>query len=164
MTPQQVLLVQQSFEKLAAMGAPAWERFYSELFMIEPSLKRMFKGDMHEQRKKLLAALALAIRALNAPAKSLDPLKALAVKHVGYGVKAHHYTYMGNALLRTIERGLGKDFTPELRNAWVAAFQTLATIMMEAAYGQNPSGTKRRRLTVPTEAGRAVAEMWIIPT
>jgi len=82
MTPQQVELVQQSFEKLAAMGDPAWDGFYIELFAIEPSLKRMFKGDKHAQRKKLLAALALVIGALRAPAKILDPLKALAVRHV----------------------------------------------------------------------------------
>ncbi len=74
MTPQQVELVQQSFEKLAAMGDPPWDGFYIELFAIEPTLKRMFKGDMHAQRKKLLAALALLIGALSAPAK--DPRSA----------------------------------------------------------------------------------------
>jgi hypothetical protein len=77
---------------------------------------------------------------LNAPARILDPLKKLAVRHVGYGVKPEHYTYMGNALLRTLEKGLGEDFTPDLRKAWVAAFQTLTAIMKEAAYG--PAITK----------------------
>ena len=65
----------------------------------------------------------------------LDPLKALAVRHVGYGVRPEHYTYMGNALLRTLDKGLGEEFTPELRGAWMAAFRTLASIMKEAAYG-----------------------------
>ena len=162
MTPQQVVLVQRSFEKLVAMGEPAWDGFYIELFAIEPLLKRMFKDDMHEQRKKLLAALALAIRALHAPAEILDPLKALAVRHVGYGVKPDHYTYMGNALLRTLEKGLGDDFTPELHNAWVAAFQTLATIMKEAAYGQNQTAPLDGAHRGPL-AGHAVAAKWIIP-
>jgi hemoglobin-like flavoprotein len=160
MTPQQVELVQQSFGKLAAMGEPAWDGFYIELFAIEPSLKRMFKGDMLEQRKKLLAALARVILALSAPATILDPLKALAVRHVGYGVRPEHYTYMGNALLRTLEKGLGEEFTPELRNAWMAAFQSLATIMKEAAYGTAKS--KMHHLP-PPEVECARSEMWIIP-
>ena len=160
MTPQQVELVQHSFDKLAALGEPAWDGFYVELFAIEPSLKRMFQGDMREQRKKLLAALARVIRALSAPAGILDPLKALAVRHVGYGVKPEHYTYMGNALLRTLEKGLGEEFTPELRNAWVAAFQALATIMKEAAYGT--VSTKMHPLPVPTVVSSR-SEKWIIP-
>lgn len=142
MTPQQVALVQESFEKIAAMGEPAWQSFYAELFALEPSLKQMFKGDISEQRKKLLAALALVMRALHAPATILAPLKSLAVKHVGYGVKPEHYTCMGHALLRTLNNALGDEFTPELRTAWAAAFQTLATIMKEAAYGRSQARIK----------------------
>jgi hemoglobin-like flavoprotein len=160
MTPQQVELVQRSFEKLTAMGETAWDGFYNELFAIEPSIRRMFKDDVHEQRKKLLAALALVIGALNAPARILDPLKKLAVRHVGYGVKPEHYTYMGNALLRTLEKGLGDEFTPDLRKAWMAAFQTLTAIMKEAAYG--PAITKARRLPAPV-VETASGETWMIP-
>jgi hemoglobin-like flavoprotein len=160
MTPQEVELVQQSFAKLSAMGEAAWDGFYNELFAIEPSIRRMFKDDVHEQRKKLLAALALVIGALNAPARILDPLRTLAVRHVGYGVKPEHYTYMGNALLRTLEKGLGEDFTPELRKAWVAAFQTLTTIMKEAAYG--PVRTTARHLPAPA-VETPPAETWMIP-
>jgi nitric oxide dioxygenase len=121
MNPQDVALVQQCFKKVAAMGEPVAELFYAELFAIDPSLRRMFKGDMGAQRKKLLAALAMIIGSLHAPAKIMEPAKALAVKHVSYGVMPVHYTYVGNALLRTLKKGLGNDFTPELRDAWVAA-------------------------------------------
>ena len=110
-------------------------RSYDELFAIDPSLRKMFKSDMSEQRGKLNAALALVIRSLHAPEKILAPVKSLAVKHVGYGVEPVHYTYVGNALLRTLAKGLGDKFTPELRQAWVEAFGTLANIMKEAAYG-----------------------------
>jgi Globin len=112
MTPQQVALVQESFEKIAAMGEPAWQGFYAELFAIEPSLKQMFKGDIGEQRKKLLAALALVMRALHAPATILDPLKSLAVKHVGYGVKPEHYTYMGHGAAAHAQQRPRRRFYP----------------------------------------------------
>ena len=142
MDARQVNLVQQSFEKVAAMGEPVAELFYGALFAIDPSLRRMFKGDMREQHKKLLGALALVVRSLHAPASILPAVTALAVKHVQYGVAPVHYTYVGNALLRTLKKGLGEQFTPELRDAWTEAFRLLAGIMKEAAYGRDLVGAK----------------------
>jgi nitric oxide dioxygenase len=97
---------------------------------------------MHEQRKKLLAALAMVVRSLHAPAQIVGPAKALAVKHVDYGVTPIHYTYVGNALLRTLKKGLGGQFTPELCDAWVEAFRMLADVMKTEAYGLNRAKTK----------------------
>jgi nitric oxide dioxygenase len=90
---------------------------------------------MREQGKKLLTTLAFVVRSLHAPDKILQPAKNLAVKHIAYGVKPEHYTLVGNALLRTLKKGLGAEFTPEVRAAWVEAFRMLATVMKEAAYG-----------------------------
>jgi nitric oxide dioxygenase len=135
MDRRQVDLVQQSFEKAAGLGEVVAEIFYAELFAIDPSLRAMFKGDMKEQGRKLLATLALVVRALHTPEQILQPARNLAVKHLDYGVAPEHYTYVGNALLRTLNKGLGADFTPEVREAWIAAFRTLAGVMKEAAYG-----------------------------
>jgi hemoglobin-like flavoprotein len=131
---RQVTLVQQSFEQAAALGEKVAEIFYAELFAIDPTLRSMFQGDMHEQRKKLLAALAMVVRALHTPEKIIGPAQKLAIRHLDYGVEPVHYTYVGNALLRTLKKGLGDQFTPELRDAWVEAFRTLATVMKQAAY------------------------------
>jgi hemoglobin-like flavoprotein len=135
MDQHKVALVQQSFEKVATLGVAAAELFYSELFAIDPSLKSMFSGDMKEQHKKLLAALGLVVRSLHEPEKIIGPVEKLAVKHLDYGVEPVHYTYVGNALLRTLKKGLGDDFTPELSDAWVEAFRLLAQVMKQAAYG-----------------------------
>jgi hemoglobin-like flavoprotein len=137
MDAKQVALVQQSFEKAAALGQQVADIFYGELFAIDPSLRAMFKGTMTEQKKKLLAALALVVRSLHTPEKIMRPVQDLAVKHLDYGVKAEHYTLVGNALLRTLKKGLGDEFTPELREAWIEAYKTLASIMKEAAYGKD---------------------------
>ena len=72
----------------------------------------------------------------------MQPAQNLAVKHVRYGVKPEHYTLVGNALLRTLKKGLGAEYTAELHDAWVAAFRTLANIMKEAAYGSAAARTK----------------------
>lgn len=142
MNSRDVLLVQESFQKVAALGEPVAELFYAELFAIDPSLREMFGGDMLQQRKKLLAALAMIVRSLHAPEQIVGPAKALAVKHLDYGVEPVHYTYVGNALLRTLKKGLGDQFTPQLRDAWVEAFRMLADVMKEAAYGSEQAAAR----------------------
>ena len=142
MDAHQVTLVQQSFEKAAALGEKVAEIFYAELFAIDPSLRQMFKGSMQEQHQKLLSALAMVVRSLHTPEKIIGAAQKLAVKHLDYGVAPVHYTYVGNALLRTLKKGLGDQFTPELRDAWVEAFRTLATVMKQAAYGDDAAKVK----------------------
>jgi hemoglobin-like flavoprotein len=142
MDARKIDLVQQSFEKVGGLGLKAAELFYSELFAIDPSLRAMFTGSMQEQHKKLLSALTLVVRSLHTPEKIVGAVERLAVKHVDYGVKPEHYTYVGNALLRTLKKGLGPEFTPEVSDAWVEAFRMLAQIMKQAAYGSVHSGVR----------------------
>jgi nitric oxide dioxygenase len=142
MDARKITLVQQSFEKVAAMGLKAAEIFYSELFTIDPSLRAMFKGNIQEQHKKLLSALALVVRSLHTPEKIVGAVERLAVKHLDYGVKPEHYTYVGNALLRTLRQGLKSEFTSELCDAWVDAIRMLVHIMRKAAYGSSQPGIR----------------------
>jgi hemoglobin-like flavoprotein len=142
LTQEQVALVQQSYEKAAGFGADAVATlFYAELFAIDPNLRSMFSGDMTEQGRKLMATLTLVVRALKTPEKILEAVQELGVRHVKYGVEPEHYTLVGNALLRTLKKGLGDEFTPETRDAWIAAYRMLSQIMKEAAYGPAPLKT-----------------------
>jgi nitric oxide dioxygenase len=144
MTPQQVALVQQSFEKTAPLGEKVAEIFYAELFAIDPSLRALFKGDMRTQGRKLLATLAVVVGGLDRPETVIPKAQQLAVKHLDYGVTARHYTLVGNALLRTLRKGLGEEFTPEVRAAWIAAYQVLADVMRAAAYGPTQQAAAAR--------------------
>ena len=134
MDAHKINLVQESFERVVALDVKAAELFYAELFAIDPSLRSMFNGAMQDQYKKLITALTLVVRSLHAPEKILNTVEKLAVKHLDYGVMPEHYTYVGNALLRTLKKALGSEFTPELCDAWTDAFRTLARVMKEAAY------------------------------
>lgn len=40
-------------------------------------------------------------------------IEAMAIRHTGYGVKESHYTIVGTALLWTLQKKLGKDWTEE---------------------------------------------------
>ena len=65
MTPEQVNLVQQSFAKVAPISEQAAVLFYDRLFEVAPGVKAMFPADMTEQRKKLMATLAVVVGGLS---------------------------------------------------------------------------------------------------
>jgi hemoglobin-like flavoprotein len=133
-TPEQIDKVQASFEKVVPIADKVADIFYDELFTIDPELKKLFKGDLSEQKKKLMQTLVIVIRGLKTPDKIIPAAEELARKHVKYGVKPEDYTSVGNALLRTLKKGLGDAFTDDLRQAWVEAFRLLADVMKKAAY------------------------------
>jgi hemoglobin-like flavoprotein len=136
MTPDQVKLVQQSFAKVAPIADQAAVIFYDRLFEVAPQVKAMFPADMIEQRKKLMATLSVVVNGLGNLETILPAASALATRHVSYGAKAEHYPVVGAALLWTLEKGLGDAWTPEVADAWTAAYGTLSGFMISEAYGR----------------------------
>src|SRR5437667_10282687 len=135
MTPDQVTLVQQSFSKVAPIADQAAVMFYDRLFEIAPQVSAMFPADMTEQRKKLMATLAVVVNGLTNLEAVLPAASALAKRHVAYGARPAHYPVVGGALLWTLEKGLGEAWTPDIAAAWTAAYGILSGYMISEAYG-----------------------------
>ena len=133
MTPQQIALVQSTWSKVVPIQDQAAKLFYDKLFEMDPSLRPLFKGDMVEQGRKLMAMINTAVNGLTRLNEIVPAVQALGRRHVGYGVKEVHYETVGAALLWTLEQGLGPSFTPEVRQAWATAYGLLAGVMKEAA-------------------------------
>lgn len=136
MTPEQVALVQQSFAKVAPIADTAAVMFYGRLFEVAPAVKAMFPPDMSQQRKKLMATLAVVVNGLSNLEAVLPAAGSLAVRHVAYGARPEHYPVVGAALLWTLERGLGDAWTPDVADAWTAAYGLLSAYMISEAYGR----------------------------
>lgn len=135
MNETQITLVQNSFAKIVPIKDAAAEIFYTDLFETAPEVQPYFAHtDMSKQGTKLMATLAVVVNGLRDLAKIVPVAEALAVKHVGYGVQAEDYDKVGASLLRTLEKGLGDGFTPEVADAWATAYGTLAGAMKAAAY------------------------------
>jgi hemoglobin-like flavoprotein len=134
MTPEQIKLVQDTFAKVGPISGKAAELFYGRLFEIAPQVRAKFPNDMTEQRKKLMATLAIVVNGLNNLDTILPAASALAKRHVSYGAEAAHYPVVGEALLWTLEQGLGPAWTPEVANAWTGAYTTLSGFMISEAY------------------------------
>ncbi len=132
-TPHQITLVQQSFAKVEPISEQAAVLFYDRLFELDPALKPMFKGDMAEQRRKLMATLGVAVKGLTRPETIIPVVKQLGVRHIGFGVREAHYDTVGAALLWALEQGLGDQFTDEVKDAWGAVYTLVAGVMKQAA-------------------------------
>lgn len=114
-TPIQISLVQRSFAQVAPIAEAAAEMFYRRLFELDPTLSRLFKGDMKQQGQKLMQMIGAAVRGLDDLARLVPVVQQLGVRHNGYGVRPEHYDKVGAALLWTLEKGLGPAYTPEVR-------------------------------------------------
>jgi hemoglobin-like flavoprotein len=132
MTPQETMLVQESFELLAPISRAAAYLFYDRLFELDPTLRPLFTGDIHEQGRKLMQIIAVAVNGIDQLDPLVPALQDLGRAHVRYGVVVEHYATVGAALLWTLERCLGEQFTPDVREAWAEAYAILATTMLSA--------------------------------
>ena len=133
MTPMQVGLVQESWKRVVPIKDEAAQLFYGRLFELDPKLQDLFKGDMAEQRRKLMAMIGAAVGSLDRPDALLPILRELGRKHLGYGVTTQDYDTVGSALLWTLEQGLGAAFTADVRGAWAETYGLVATTMQSGA-------------------------------
>ena len=132
-TPQQKELVQKTWTMVVPIADKAAELFYGRLFELEPEYKKMFKNDMTEQGKKLMKTINIAVTALDDVEPLVPVLKQMGADHAGYGVVERDYNVDGAALLWTLEQGLGEAFTDEVKSAWAAVYELLASVMKEGA-------------------------------
>lgn len=143
MTTDQVRLVKKSWSILQQIDPALMAGvFYSRLFTDKPSLRALFPTDMHQQYQKLVDMISLVIARLDRPDAMQGELAAMARRHTRYGVKEKHYALVGHALLWTLEKGLGKDWTAGMQAAWTACYQSLSEQMMRAARNEHPTGSQ----------------------
>ncbi|HWS70857.1 MAG TPA: globin family protein [Thermoanaerobaculia bacterium] len=133
MESSQIDLVQSSFAQVAIVAEDVASMFYWRLFTLDPELRAMFRGDMKEQGKKLMAMIGGVVGNLRNLDKVVPTIQSLGARHLGYGVRDEHYETVGTALLWTLEQGLGHGFTDDVRDAWTAAYTLLASTMRDAA-------------------------------
>ncbi|MBM3568533.1 MAG: hemin receptor [Alphaproteobacteria bacterium] len=133
MSEHECRLVQETFAMVEPIAAQAAAMFYDRLFVLNPDLKRLFRSDLKEQGRKLMAMIKTAVRGLDDLSKLVPAVRALGRRHAGYGVVAADYGTVAEALLWTLEQGLGTAFTDEVRTAWTKTYLTLAGVMREGA-------------------------------
>jgi len=129
----QIRTLQRSFKMVEPIADTAAALFYSRLFELDPSLKGLFRTDLKIQGKKLMSSIKLVVTGFDNPDRIIPAVSSLGKRHLGYGVQPEHYATVGQALLWTLEQGLGEAYTPEVAAAWTRAYGLLSDLMQEAA-------------------------------
>jgi hemoglobin-like flavoprotein len=146
-------LILNSWRLVIPIQDTAADLFYRRLFELQPSYQDLFKSDLATQKRKLIAMLGFIVRSLDWPDMAWRDTVAeeddlfLVVLALGrrhselYSVPDAAYTSVGEALLWTLDYGLGKEFTAPVRAAWTKVYGLVSTAM------------KMGRLSVQPRAG-----------
>ena len=129
-TAEQVKLVRQSYELVVPIADVASDLIYQRIFELAPAARDLFPSDLRAQKHRLMSAIGAAVELLDRPEELAQVLGRLGARHVRYGVVAEHFPIVGEAVLWTLEQGLGEAFTPEVRDAWAAVYGAITDLML----------------------------------
>ncbi len=122
-----------SFARVAANGDRVTLYFYSTLFLSYPDTREMFPTSMAGQRDRLFAALGRVVSDVDNLDALVPYLRQLGRDHRMFAVLADHYPAVGEALLATLAKFLGDEWTDDLAAEWTAAYGVVSDVMMRAA-------------------------------
>lgn len=143
LSKQQIELVKATVPVLREHGVALTSHFYKRMLSHNPELMQVFNmGHQRagfQQQALAGAVLAYAENIENLPAL-LGAVAHIANKHVSVGIRAEHYPIVGKHLIASIKEVLGDAATPELIDAWTAAYMQLADVLIgaeKAIYDKN---------------------------
>jgi len=61
----------------------------------------------------------------------LEILEELRQQHIQYGVKAHYYPFMGQALVYALKETIGTAMMPKVTKAWIKVYELLSGEIMK---------------------------------
>ena len=126
-------LLRSSWDLLRPHSGAASSAFYERLFELEPSIRKLFRGDLEAQRIKLVHMLEWIMAHMEDDVILIAGLQQMGKRHAAYGVTADHYAPVGSALTHMFQHTLGADFTPDMEDAWISAYAFLSSEMEHGA-------------------------------
>jgi nitric oxide dioxygenase len=128
-----IAVVKSTAPVLAEHGETLTRHFYKRMFSHNPEVIPFFNS-AHQEDGKQQRALAAAITAYAANIDNLEVLASavelIAQKHASLMIKPEHYPIVGENLLASIREVLGSAATEEIIEAWGAAYNFLAGILI----------------------------------
>ncbi len=141
--PGEVRLVCESFAQIQPRSEEVGATIFNQLFTLCPEIRGLFKGDQEAQQRKLMEMLSVLVSSRDNLETLIPIVKELGRRHAKYGVQDEYFSYVGAALLNTLEEHLKGEWNDELRNAWISTY-TLLAVTMKAEF--KTSRTHRRKL------------------
>uniref|UniRef100_A0A7S3Z6G4 Globin domain-containing protein n=1 Tax=Lotharella globosa TaxID=91324 RepID=A0A7S3Z6G4_9EUKA len=131
---------------------------FENIFDIAPAARALFKfGTVSDLTTSKLAKLHaegvmdtvdFAIQRLDNLGEVVPALQKLGTMHANYSVVPAHFPIVGQALLKTLEDGLGEHWTPEVKAGWVKVWTTVVAVMkpeLEKAIAEIEAGSGKEK-------------------
>ncbi|MBW7971447.1 globin family protein [Bradyrhizobium sp. BR 10289] len=136
LTAEEIVRVRTSFDLVFPNANDAMTAFYDRIFELAPEIRPMFPADLSALKQDFISKLAVLVGSLDPATGLLGGADVLGRNHQRYGARAEHYPVVGEALLWSLARGLGPNWTDELEQAWRKVYGVIAQRMI--AVGDAP--------------------------
>jgi len=133
MTDEQKAIITATVPVLKENGVLLTKYFYNRMFTHHPELKNMFNmGNQKSDRQQTALAMAVLAYAENIAntAVLLPTVDHIGHKHTSLDIRPEHYIIVGDQLIASIQEVLGDAATPDIIDAWTAAYNQLAQLMI----------------------------------
>ena len=147
MTEDQKKWITATVPVLKENGVLLTKYFYNRMFTHHPELKNMFNmGNQQSGRQQTALAMAVLAYAENIanPAVLMPAVDRIGHKHTSLDIRPEHYSIVGEQLITSIKEVLGDAATPEIVDAWTAAYNQLAQLMIGHEAGIYQQQTNRQ--------------------
>ncbi|KAJ4414342.1 hypothetical protein N0V85_003191 [Neurospora sp. IMI 360204] len=174
LTDAQISIVKSTVPVLKQHGEAITTIFYRDLITENPPLKNIFsltsQSTGAQPRALANAVLAYASYIDNLPALS-QAVARIAHKHVSLQVEPAQYAIVGQYLIQAIGQVLGDAATPEIVDAWTAAYGVLADVFIgteRGMYEENEKkdhwrGWRKFRIARKVEESSSISSFYLKP-
>lgn len=147
LSPSQIDIIKATAPVVGAHSREITECFYPLMFRRYPAVADLF-NQTHQQKGTQRQALANALVAYATHIDNLDALGSavglIAHKHCALNILPEHYPIVGECLMEAIGEVLGDAVTPDIADAWGAAYQQLADLLIQVEEGLYSDHAQRR--------------------
>lgn len=132
MNSLQIMLIRSSFDHLAPDADLLADLLCARLFQLDPSLRLLLPNDLTGHKQDKLRLLSGIVQDLDQPQRWEPALREFGNRSAHSGIQPQHYDTFGTALIWTLEKGLGEQFTFDILGAWVVLYTHVAETMQSS--------------------------------
>ncbi|KAI1299897.1 flavohemo protein [Xylaria venustula] len=171
LTPAQIAVVKSTAPVLKEHGETITTLFYKNLLEKNPTLRNVF-NEANQIGGAQPRALAGAVFAYATYVDDLEKLSAaverIAHKHASLNVQPEHYPIVGKHLIEAVAAVLGDACTPEIAEAWTAAYAALADIFINREQQiyvafENWTGWRRFKIQKKVPESSEITSFYLAP-
>ncbi|KAI0910934.1 flavohemo protein [Ustulina deusta] len=171
LTPSQIAIVKATAPVLKEHGVTITGLFYKNMLGANPDLRNVFNeaNQIGGAQPRALAGAVIAYATyIDDLGKLAAAVERIAHKHASLNIQPEQYPIVGKFLLEAVAAVLGDACTPEIAEAWTAAYAVLAEIFINREHQiydafQNWAGWRRFKIQKKVAESAEITSFYLAP-